>query len=92
MISYELARELRDAGYNFKNSPTMYNDEIGCPTLEELIEACGKSRGFFLLQEAIVKGEKLWQAKVFGSNIGFSNGSTPLIAAARLWIALNTNS
>lgn len=60
------------------------------PSLEELIEACGKD--FANLEredEGPEDGGVQWIAfKTGGSGIG-GTGSTPTIAAANLWLALN---
>lgn len=99
-MPYGLAKELKDAGFPQRKTRNVY-DETGalfyipdknvegytdCPTLEELIEACvDKTRklGGFLLAG---HGQGDWNATAYG-RIG--EGPTPLIAVAKLWLALN---
>src|SRR4051812_19204781 len=101
-MTYELAKELRDAGFSqelpdpssYYNSKGMlfgwsegedkpYHEYTKRPTLSELIEACGRI-GFSLRE----KDKNTWQAKG-GDFIDYSEGSTPEIAVAHLWLALN---
>jgi hypothetical protein len=56
------------------------NDRIYKPTLEELIEACGK--GDFIL---LTKGDGVWSAALNG--VG-DDGPTPEEAVDRLWLAI----
>ena len=79
-MTYELAKELKDAGF-----PMPYKDQVGGfrPTLEELIEACGHSGNVSLHLDLF--GEHCVARK--GNHSGV--GSTPTEAVARLWIALN---
>jgi hypothetical protein len=96
MISYELAKQLKDAGFPYKYfmwgeyelQPP--NQDLRFPTLEELIEACGddfRSLDFTLLPS------KAWHA--VGTNaspthtLTYFHASTPTEAVARLWLALN---
>lgn len=118
MISYELAKQLKDAGFQNNNIKDGYlycglegcnkiidpldmdNDacmECGtgsllfvfvcAPTLEELIEACGKE---FVCLESPWAGRPHWYA---GSGRtqkpAGAHGKTPLEAVARLWLAIN---
>lgn len=53
------------------------------PTLEELIEACGKTG--FTLRDA---GKDVWEANG-GDSIEYFKGSTPDIAVANLYLALH---
>lgn len=104
-MDYTLAKELKDAGFqqhlqcghcgydcggqmnNVKQS-TVYT-----PTLSELIEACGE--GFNALYRKFDENGKpidLWTANYFHrlrNKETVANGKTPLIAVARLWLALN---
>lgn len=57
-------------------------------TLEELIEECRISRGFFRLEE-VSSFDGTWKAKMHGTDKGWFTGNTPTEAVARLWLALN---
>lgn len=93
MIFYELAKELKDAGFPQKikgNHITPSDEIIGyeqsftayLPSLSELIGACGNEN--FSLNEVngkwICKGGEKYTAVV---------GNTPEEAVAKLWLALN---
>ena len=101
MLNYELACALKDAG--FVTNTTVWYDfgcdretvQITCPTLSELIEACGEDNTI-RLQAYWNKNDKEWQADTCGnfslwdiSQHKAEVGSTPEIAVARLWLALN---
>ena len=100
-MNYELAKELKDAGFpqsntvTFKEAPgatrTMQEmldsgDYCTVPTLEELIEACGKHLSI------LRPYQDTWQANNSNSedaDFCSGEGSTPTIAVAKLWLALN---
>lgn len=98
-MTYELAKELKDAGFPEGNKQFIerdgtiiginewHNDAIFSPTLEELIEACGKD--FIALDK---KADGQWLAgggrrekEYFSYQLW---GDTPSEAVARLWLAL----
>lgn len=98
-MNYELAKQLKEAGWEFKLS---LDPEMGIkfgparsgaptyslPTLSELIEVCGEK--FWLCDDR--RGEeKKWHATSTRDQKhpahGF--GSTPEEAIAHLWLALN---
>lgn len=98
-MNYELAEQLRDAGFpklelwddNFsekdKNINTEYDNQY-IPTLSELIEACGD------LFQVLWKREDGWIAKSWindeiKENYHEALGSTPEEAVARLWLVIN---
>jgi hypothetical protein len=91
MISPELAKQLKDAGWPQDHDcidGKQIGDLIGgclCipmqPTLEELIEACG-SKNFQLTADA----NGTWTAQSFITATS-GTGSTPEEATARLWLA-----
>jgi hypothetical protein len=96
IMEHDLAKELEDAGfpqggkgtwvYPMDALRTRPSDRIYAPTLEELIEACG--REFY----SVVKNGELWRA--FSTidelnTVAGRTGQTPTIAVARLWLALN---
>jgi hypothetical protein len=102
MISYKLAKELFDAGFERSLMPRSFqpfgkalSDEeyISCirlTSLEELIEACGEHFEYLNRANAgewycnnIVNSDKL-----NARDAGFTYGSTPIQAVARLWLAL----
>lgn len=90
-MNYETALKLKNAGFPQKPEDLLNEVEyMGVkhtkptePTLEELIEACGK--GYFAL-ESYQGG---WQAKMGLQDYEWIDGSTPRIAVANLWLALN---
>lgn len=101
-MDYALAKELKNAGFPMKSLNEIVprvkieNDDLGneqwrrTPTLEELIEACGKSS---LLLESVVgktaSGSDVilyWICQVGMFKI---QGDTAPEAVARLWLALN---
>lgn len=61
------------------------------PTFEELIEACGE--GDFRFDSSSVRSVQIWHATFLGfedrAQVYQGEGSTPLEAVARLYIALN---
>ena len=81
-MNYELAKELKEAGFPFKHPQSKWSEYI-FPTLSELIETCGD--GFHLLQRKDIGGN--WSAISRGGNSG--EGKTPEESVARLWIATN---
>lgn len=76
-MNYKLAKLLRDEGFPFSAAehfffedfiglqPVIHPEEIGFPTLSELIEACGNHAGFRIEWKAIHKG---WRASAFNNN------------------------
>lgn len=104
MISHELARQLKDAGFpqHIEGSLNPIAEPAYEPTLSELIAACG-SDSPLNLHFYPLKGFEKWEA----SNVALSmealrqgaegkggwgliaNGATPEEAVARLWLALN---
>ena len=85
-MTYELAKELMDAGFPQKSmnvgSPAEYTPEGAyIPTLSELIEACGELD--FHLQHFVGADWGAWG----GLKVG--HGPNPEEAAARLWLALH---
>ena len=96
-MKYELAKELKEAGFPQIIKDTQYTGALECghcgyfmkgevhiPTLSELIEACGK---YIELSNGDVRF-KDWYASAgkAGEEI---EGKTPEEAVARLYIALN---
>lgn len=94
-MNYELAKELKEAG--FRNDIYLYEDtkEVGnAPTLEELIKACGdKFRKLTLHSENEKHPLMIWHATPNQhTSLKFKQGvrgKTPEEAVARLWLAIN---
>lgn len=94
-MNYELAKELRDAGFPMKPKVVWRNpievtvlngdQDFELPTLEELIEACGGKFGALM----VGPGLGLWTARGNGVEI---HAPTPTEAVAKLWLALNKKS
>lgn len=92
---YELAKQLKDAGFPQGMRPDVYfipqligddGEFAYLPTLSELIEACGRSLVFLRRVAALHERKDKWQS---GNDIIFYEGSTPEEAVAKLWLALN---
>lgn len=86
-MDYELAKELKDAGWK---DIILYDETNSAitPTLEELIEACGEQ--FERLEYTPEVSMNPWWAheRVRGvHNTG--DGKTPTEAVTRLWLALH---
>ena len=101
-MNYELAKQLKEAGFPGKDYVWMYQDGVTAqglapsPTLQELIDACG---GFFF---AISHWPEGWTAEggtviqhgesnEFTAQTQCKNCSTAEEAVAKLWLALNTH-
>ena len=99
-MNYELAKQLKDAGFPLKQYPSEYEGDAGAnefrdgnilfivPTLSELIEACGEKF------DSLIKYESGWCAGIYHTRTDswakrYGKGSTPEEAVAKLWIALN---
>ena len=93
-MNYELAKQLKDAGFPqldrreiyVRNDVTGERSWVAFPTLEELIEACGKHLSI------LRPYQDTWQANNSNSedaDFCSGEGSTPTIAVAKLWLALN---
>lgn len=88
-MNYELAKELKEAG--FPQDGTNYTPDHGgseetaayYPSLSELIEACGES----LFRIDFLPDQNRIIAYAYGAREG--DGSTPEVAVAKLWLALN---
>lgn len=90
MITYELAKQLKDVG--FPQDPDTfqgyYDNNCYVPSLSELIEACGPF--FYQLINLGAEFGFHWAATYRSMTKELkSEGSTPTEAVARLWIELN---
>lgn len=101
MISYELANELKEAGFP-QNHECIDGKELGAgvtgaclctpriPTLSELIEACDwKFAALYAPDKTDEGGYQCWVADSRFPEDGV--GSTAEEAVARLWLALNAS-
>ncbi len=107
-MNYELAKQLKDAGFSLNECELDGCSYIGgsldedgknyhYPTLEELIEACGRTIQsgpelyYFTLwgepHEWQAGFTPLWKEAVYANALG--EGSTPTEAVANLWLVLN---
>ncbi|HEY1747809.1 MAG TPA: hypothetical protein VGG11_13740 [Xanthobacteraceae bacterium] len=94
MIDYDLAKQLKEAGFPQETKAGYILDGICYPTLEELIEACGDKFGSL---HAVFDGRRGdtygtifgWQAVGAGRACPDMSEPTPTVAVARLWLALN---
>lgn len=103
-MKYILAKKLKDAGFAqtgagygiFEDGDIVNVSFIGhgnvssvyCPTLSELIEACGDDFDRLELNTDSDTQEKYWFASVLSLDEG-RTGSTPEEAVANLWLELN---
>ena len=101
-IDYELAKELKDAGFPEGEGQRIHDHTVNpplhyyLPALEELIEEVERDGWFgFSLEHNHINDE--WDAWII-ENVGHKSlleatmlhsGSTPTEAVARLWLALN---
>jgi hypothetical protein len=92
-MNYETAKQLEEAGYPqggdgkwvapLDKLVVRSSDRVYAPTLDELMEMCGKGFQALTLEE-----DGGWSC--FGrNNDGLFEGSSPTEAVARLWLALN---
>lgn len=102
MIDYELAKQLKDAGFpqtgqlvEMWQKPNggytaFPNGPIKFPTLEELIDACGEKFDCLWFTPEGWEDKTYWRARCkhdYGNHT--CDGSTPLEAVAHLWLDLN---
>ena|SRR5271166_1053967 len=91
MISYQLAKKLRDAGFPQSELARAQRkagyEYVSMPGLSTLIEACGEDFG------ALGKDPNCWVACEYISEHGrWANaheGKSPEDAVARLWLSIN---
>lgn len=130
MLSFELCKELKDAGFFQKEGDYFYyvqeysdeldpntdettytkedveliyvdcdHEEYGgkhevlcyCPTLSELIDACGDGFESLHIYRDLIgyEDDLVWRTNMHELSSGDSFGSTPEEAVARLWLTLN---
>jgi hypothetical protein len=99
-MKYELAKELKEAG--FPNSELWFDDgrtiwggtdmEPSAPTLEELIEACGNDIDHLVQKRGYPSEGRWWAVSHTVEDANGNNpeacGSIPEEAVARLWLFL----
>jgi hypothetical protein len=91
MISYQLAKKLKDAGFPQSELARAQRkagyDYVSMPTLSILIEACGEDFG------ALGREPNCWLACEYISERGewknAHDGESPEEAVARLWLSIN---
>ncbi len=93
-MKYELAKKLKEAGFPQDKCSMLWKSQsvgtafnpgnIACPTLSELIEACGD---FLVKLERHGAGWGAFNADAPAA-MGY-NGKTPEEAVAELWLALH---
>jgi hypothetical protein len=94
MISYELAKKLKEAGFPQSELARAQQkagfDYISMPTLPNLIAACGDDF------RALAREADCWLACGYISEDGewknVHTGDTPEDAVARLWLSINVSS
>jgi len=92
MFDYELAKQLKDAGFVIDSHGRDSSEERGCygdvcvPTLSELIAACGdKFHKLKRYDDGWYAGQNHWDESYFE----VEQAKTPEEAVALLWLALN---
>lgn len=94
-MTYELAKQLKDAGFPRKSwdgfALSAPGNQVSFPTLSELIEAC---MDFYSPAHFEMGGWKTWWAILRNENniealVPVQSGQTPEEAVAKLWLALN---
>jgi|SRR6185369_16818238 len=99
-MTYELAKQLKDAGFPQKQlklvdayEQALEKEQVYIPSLSELIEACAdkfdslcRNRRGLLGHEFVV-----WIAYHSDSATQTGDGKTPEEAVAKLWLALNAS-
>lgn len=102
-ISYELAKQLKEAGWPqvpvaglkgyFEGHPTGNNEfeRYYFPTLSELIEACGKELHCLVhtTNGGMDSDKEFWSAGKDNKVLNWSNGHSPEEAVANLYLALH---
>jgi hypothetical protein len=84
-MEYRLAKQLKDKDAGFPEvtgcgcGGMVEAAELYCPTLSELIGACGQKLNYLL--------NNIHEWKASGINGEFGRGSTPEEAVAKLWLA-----
>ncbi len=99
-MDYELAKELKDAGWNKGELRHVKGTEaefLYDPTLSELIEACGgvllwgcKHNGYYASKQFCPEEYPTLKNTFDGSLEADAKGKTPEEAVARLWLALTS--
>jgi hypothetical protein len=99
-MTYELAKELKDAGFWRPNFPKIsplngsrLTDEqmivaIQMTTLSELIEACGNKFSMLTKRKDCWAARSMYQDRHTNIRHGLEEGKTPEEAVAKLWLAL----
>ncbi len=101
-MNYELAKQLKEAGYpqnpiweceECKNPDCpirqKYKNEVHIPSLSELVKACGEDLRSISRWKANSSADT-WQVMGERGVVKYHYlGSTPEIAVARFWLALN---
>lgn len=96
-MKYELAKQLKDAGFPFKDQrcQTCIEIHLSCdveilPPLSELIEACGKAlEGINLDRDTGLWTANYWFDFTKGKDLNIQPTGTPEEAVTKLWLALN---
>jgi hypothetical protein len=99
MISYELAKQLKEAGFPQEGNGNYHSAMAGehdvyYPTLAELIDGCGNNFDYlshdprYQLRGKNGQHELWWATSWSRKDAG---GSSPEEAVARLWLALSKN-
>lgn len=90
MISYELAKQLKDAGFLGSENWTLEGDVIVRPTLSELINVCGNEHFVLFSMPAEEDKSKRWKLKCMMKQwAGTTFGKTPEDAVANAWLTMN---
>lgn len=101
MINYELAKKLKEAEFPHeclsnceesgfdRGTGTRRYQHVCIPTLEELIEAVEKKKGFGYLSHVFTASEGKFHWEASGLTTNSARGETPNEAIAHLWLKLH---
>lgn len=96
-MNYELAKQLKDAGFPHSNTwedkeHWFERENHVMPTLEELIEACGEKFCCLYRIDRTEDGKGIfWSAGYDNLAINHSTGHTPAEAVAYLYLSLHAH-
>lgn len=90
-MNYELARQLKEAGFPQDGIGQFVDTKLASPTLSELIEACGDDFDGLMPQRRVKNslGKFVAMKDRYESLSDCFFGETPEEAVAKLWLKLN---
>jgi len=97
-MEYQLAKQLKDAGFSFKKTEAevtrepmvVDGEDVYTPTLSELIEACGDKLTLTRFGDDYNAYDSDQIDGEYGSYNKWASGTTPEEAVAKLYLALHS--